>query len=161
MIWAPLLESCKIRHEINRCFLLSEVEKIVRFTFIFTSHKCWRWQHQNLDIFYTFIFHIKCMLIDIPRGVVVITTAQHYSTKPQLRFCTGSNPAHGLSEIRDGEDLWQWSQLEIRLNAFRRSTIPQKQFIIIIITPHLLLLGKVSNRDKLFKTISFINILTI
>ena len=31
----------------------------------------------------------------------------------------------------DGEDLWQWSRLEIRLNTFRRSTIPQKQFIII------------------------------
>ena len=37
-----------------------------------------------------------------------------------------------MSEIRDGEDLWQWSRLEIRLAAFRRSTIPQKQFIIII-----------------------------
>ena len=38
-----------------------------------------------------------------------------------------------MLEIRDGEDLWQWSQLEIRLNAFCWSTIPQKQFIIIII----------------------------
>ena len=65
-------------------------------------------------------------------GVVVITTAQLHSTKPELRFCAGSNPARGVSEIRDGEDLWQWSQLEIRLNAFRQSTIPQKQFIIII-----------------------------
>ena len=37
-----------------------------------------------------------------------------------------------VSEMRDGEDLWQWSHLEIRLNAFRRSTIPQKLFIIII-----------------------------
>ena len=37
-----------------------------------------------------------------------------------------------MSEIRDGEDLWQWSMLEIRLNAFRLSTILQKQFIIII-----------------------------
>ena len=55
------------------------------------------------------------------------------STKPELRFCAGSNPAHGVSEIRDGEDLWQCSLLEIRINAFRRSTIPQKQFIIIII----------------------------
>ena len=35
--------------------------------------------------------------------------------------------------IRDGEDLWQWSPLEIRLNTFRQSTIPQKWFIIIII----------------------------
>ena len=66
-------------------------------------------------------------------GVVVITTAQLHSTKTELRFCAGSNPAHGVSEICDGEDLWQWSRLEIRLNAFRRSTIPQKQFIIIII----------------------------
>ena len=64
-------------------------------------------------------------------GVVVITTAQLHSTKPELRFCAGSNPARGVSEIRDGEDPWQWSRLEIKLNAFRRSTIPQKQFIII------------------------------
>ena len=39
------------------------------------------------------------------RGVVVIITAQLHSTKPELRFCAGSNPAHGVSEIRDGEDL--------------------------------------------------------
>ena len=67
------------------------------------------------------------------RGVVVIITAQLHSTKPELRFCAGSNHARGVSEIRDGEDLRQWSRLEIRLNAFRRSTIPQKQSIIIII----------------------------
>ena len=66
-------------------------------------------------------------------GVVVITAAQLHSTKPELRFCTGSNPARGVSEIRNGEDCWQWSQLEIMLKAFRQSTIPQKQFIIIII----------------------------
>ena len=39
------------------------------------------------------------------RGVVVITTAQFHSTKPEFRFCAGSNPARGVSEIRDGEDL--------------------------------------------------------
>ena len=66
-------------------------------------------------------------------GVVVIATAQLHSTKSELRFCAGSNPARGVSEIRDGGDLWQWSRVEIRLNAFRRSTIPQNQFIIIII----------------------------
>ena len=53
----------------------------------------------------------------------------HY-TKPKLRLSAGSNLARGVSEIRDGGDLWQWSRLEVRLNAFRRSTIPQKQFII-------------------------------
>ena len=64
---------------------------------------------------------------------MVNTTAQLHPTKPELRFCAGSNPARGVPEIRDGEDLGQWSRLEIRLNAFRRSTITQKQFIIIII----------------------------
>ena len=39
------------------------------------------------------------------RGVVVITTAQLHSTKSELRFCAGSSPARGVSEIRDGEDL--------------------------------------------------------
>ena len=66
------------------------------------------------------------------RGVVVITTAQLHLTKAELRFCAGSNSACGVSEIRDGEDLWQCSGLGIRVNAFRRSTIPRKQSIIII-----------------------------
>ena len=53
------------------------------------------------------------------------------------RSSAGSNPACGVPEIRGGEDLWQWTQLEIRLNVFCRSTIPQKQFIIIIISSSL------------------------
>ena len=45
-------------------------------------------------------------LIDLRRrGVVVITTAQLYSTKSELGFCADSNPARGELEIRDGEDL--------------------------------------------------------
>ena len=63
-----------------------------------------------------------------------ITTAQLHSTKPVLRLGAGLNLARGVSDIRDGEDLRQWSRLEIRLNAFRQSIIPQEQFIIIIIT---------------------------
>ena len=55
----------------------------------------------------------------------------YYIIKPELRFCAGSNPARTVLEIHDGEDLWLWSQLETRLNTFRQSTIPQKQFIII------------------------------
>ena len=94
------------------------------------------WNKKNsaeiLRIFYS-IFNASVTIIHNRRGVVVITTAQRHPTKPELRFCAGSNHARGLSEIRDGEDLWQWSRLEIRLNAFRRSTIPQKEFIIIII----------------------------
>ena len=46
------------------------------------------------------------LVMDTPRrGIVVIATAQLYSTKPELRFSTGSSSAQGMSEIRDGEDL--------------------------------------------------------
>ena len=55
-----------------------------------------------------------------------ITTVQFHSTKSEFRFCVGSNPARDVSEICDGEDLWQWSWLQIRLKAFCQSTIPQK-----------------------------------
>ena len=39
------------------------------------------------------------------RGVVVMTTAQLPSAISELRFCACSNPARGVSEIRDGVDL--------------------------------------------------------
>ena len=49
------------------------------------------------------------MLLNIRKcwrcGVVVITTAQLHSTKPELRFCIGPNPACSVLEICDGEDL--------------------------------------------------------
>ena len=35
----------------------------------------------------------------IRRSVVVITTAQLHSTKLELRFCEGLNPARGVSKI--------------------------------------------------------------
>ena len=38
-------------------------------------------------------------------GIVVITTAQPYSTKPELRFCAGSKPDPAVLEIPNGEDL--------------------------------------------------------
>ena len=39
------------------------------------------------------------------RGIVVITTVQRHSTKPELRLCAVSNPARDVSEIRDDGDL--------------------------------------------------------
>ena len=53
-----------------------------------------------------------------------------HSTKSELRFCAGSNPACGVSEIRYDEDLWQFFWVVVvRLNAFYRSTIPQQKMI--------------------------------
>ena len=37
--------------------------------------------------------------------LVVNTTAKLHSTKSELSFCADSNPARGVSEIRDGEYL--------------------------------------------------------
>ena len=34
-------------------------------------------------------------------GIVVITTAQFHSAKPELKLCAGSNSAHDVSEIRN------------------------------------------------------------
>ena len=44
------------------------------------------------------------------RGVVVIAvlgiiSAQHSPTQLELRLSTSSNPARGVSEIRDSEDI--------------------------------------------------------
>ena len=76
-----------------------------------------------------------------PWYIMLITAIQLHSTKPELRFSAGSSPAHDVLEIRDAEDLWQWFRLEIRLNGFCRSTISQKQFMIIIRTHSLRPIG--------------------
>ena len=47
----------------------------------------------------------KCLRILQRRGAVAITTAQLHSSMPELGLCAGSNPARGVSEIRDCEDL--------------------------------------------------------
>ena len=38
-------------------------------------------------------------------GVVVITIAQLHSTKLEIRFSVGSNPACSMPEIQDGADF--------------------------------------------------------
>ena len=48
---------------------------------------------------------IKRVFTPWRRGVVVITSAQLHLTKPELRLCAGSNPARGVLEICDGENL--------------------------------------------------------
>ena len=119
-------------HSYCETFLGISHERLLLKPWSFKFHTCF---NNSVSLYYMAIpcFELPFRSSIVNRyGVVVVTTAQLHSTKPGLRFCTGSNPARGVSEIRDGENLWQWSQLEIRLNTFRRSTIPQKQFIIII-----------------------------
>ena len=70
------------------------IERIIRdYTIIKVPQAT---HHQN-DVSYTVMLW--------RRGVVIIATAQLHSTKPDLGFCTGSDPAHGMLEIRDGDDL--------------------------------------------------------
>ena len=69
------------------------------------------------------------MMFHWRHGLEVNTTAQLHSTKPGLRFCTGLNPAGGLLEIYDGENLWPWSPLGKRFSTFCQSIISQKPFI--------------------------------
>ena len=57
---------------------------------------------------------------------ILTTTVQLHSAKPELRFFAGSKPGRGVLQICIGEDLRQWTLLKIRLNAFHRPTIPQK-----------------------------------
>ena len=59
---------------------------------------------------------------------MVITTTKLHSTKSELRLCAGSNPARGVSEIRDRESV---TMVQMRLNTFRWSTIPQEQLELI------------------------------
>ena len=67
------------------------------------------------------------------------------------RFCTGLNTAHSVLHISDGEDLWQWFQLEIRVNTFCQSAILPKfiiTFIIIIIPLEMCVVLFGSNSQK-------------
>ena len=53
---------------------------------------------------------IESRLCDYSDAYILITgnfavTRQFRSTKPELRFWAGSNFAHGMTEIRDDEDL--------------------------------------------------------
>ena len=36
---------------------------------------------------------------------MVMTTAQLHTIKPEFRYYLGSNPAHNMSEICDGEEF--------------------------------------------------------
>ena len=51
------------------------------------------------------VLHLLLVIQISCSGVVVVTIAQLHSTKPELRFFPGTNPARGVLQIRDSEDL--------------------------------------------------------
>ena len=83
-------------------------------------------------------------LKDLHSGVMVITTAQLHLTKPELRFCPGSNPACGRLDSCNDKNLHMTlagmaydhlKNLHMTLAGMAYDhpsvTTPQKQFIII------------------------------
>ena len=53
------------------------------------------------------IYKYKNIYMYMVYYVVIITSAKLHTTKPELRFCSGLNPARGLSEIWDDEDHYE------------------------------------------------------
>ena len=61
----------------------------------------------NFKAFYLcFYWNRNSWIWTVICGVVVIAAAPLHSAKSELRFWAGSNPACGMPQIRDGEDLW-------------------------------------------------------
>ena len=85
-------------------------------------------------------------------GVVFITTAQLHSTKPEVRFCTDTNPASDVSEIRDGDDIWQSPQLKISLNTFFCNNTTKTTHHLHHPLHHLHLYSKVTERSSSFSS---------
>ena len=78
-----------------------------------------------------FVSRSVCMVVPWCSCYHYWTTS--FNTVWKLRFCADSNPSCNVSEIWDGENLWQWSWLEVRLNDLRLNktkTIYHHQFII-------------------------------
>ena len=50
-------------------------------------------------------------------GLDVTTTEQLYTIRSELRLWKVSKPAESVSQVREGEKRWQWSQLEIMFNS--------------------------------------------
>ena len=60
---------------------------------------------------------------------MIITAVYLHPKKSELRLSTGINPTRSIFEICNNENLWQWSWLDLRLNAFSWLTTPSNNFI--------------------------------
>ena len=64
-----------------------------------------------LYLYHSYSYYLALFIIYLYLSLFVVPwcngyhTAQLHSTKPEHRFCAGSNLARGMSEIRDGENL--------------------------------------------------------
>ena len=87
---------------------------------------------QSLSIVHFSTLHLSvfmtCVLVNL-----YFFRIYEFSFTELLHSCRGLVYLKNLQSTLQHCTLWQWFQLEIRLNAFHRSTIPQKQLIINII----------------------------
>ena len=91
-------------HRWNVCLMkiLKSTEKVIVCSYNLDEENFKKYRLCNFSNLHNGFVWKPCVW---PRGAVVITTAWHYSAKPELRFCAGSNPARVVAEICDGEDL--------------------------------------------------------
>ena len=62
--------------------------------------------------------------------ITIIATAQLHSTKSDLTFWVGLNPAHNMSEVSTGDDPQQLLQREVRVSAFPYVPRSAKKIIV-------------------------------
>ena len=90
-------------------------------------------------------------------GLVVITATKLHCKKMVTSFCTGSDPALNLLEVCNVENLWPWSETEIRLHVFHlplcknnsSSSPPNKKHEIVcfLVNPNVVKTSQRLNRD--------------
>ena len=67
----------------------------------------------------TFFSGFSCCTLSLASRCSFYHYCIPHSTKPVLSLSAGPNPVCNLSEVGDPENLWQWTWLEKRLNAYR------------------------------------------
>ena len=100
--------------------------------FLFITMKVKKW-YFRFFICFVFLDRLKAatiLKVTLFHGCFHVFQIVQMVTNRAKRLIWKERESRGVLEIRDGEDLWRWPWLEISLNAFRRSAIPQKQFII-------------------------------
>ena len=120
--WRTHMPKCE---HLEGCFWSQQISQVILINRFYKNILISQYQHSQPGIF----------CIDFESFVRILTSCccgYHYCTT-SFKQILNSGSGHDQTGDSRLEDLWQRFRLEIRLNAFRWSTIPQKQFIIIII----------------------------